>query len=1155
MRRPLKINTVCTISVVLVVLLTGVLPIEVENGGRLSDISPYSVTVASAAGQPDEIGGSLHRLIREKEHGVAKYMPQLRSVLDVLDELGGANVSIRFDHKLRTQEVGDLESAFGIKFHRVDGRIQDWISIYSAIVPWSSIDAVARLPFVSQIDTSIWPPPMPALDTSIPEAKADRVWALQDGQGRPVTGKGTTIADYDTGIDIFHPAMWQPDPGEPQYPWNDTSNNGYFTPGQATINWPGYPNPVPLRHINAENAPGNTSGFEPNLDWLYADLNGNGVRDYGIDNNQFWWAGGNKYVSIHNGTAGSNFTENDKSYGEPIFAANDANGNGRLDAGETLIALSVSKVYMTYFYMPGGVGMVSAKRGDSANPLIMTPKDPGGHGTSVAGILSAGVQAAGNHSRYTGMAPEMAVKNAQNQWVGGLMIAEFSSGAISFTQFQEWAQIKQAQVMLYESGHYVGRFLDGTDDVEIKVKTLAESGMVQVIPAGNSALNPGTGNTSKHFQADITSGQPQQDIPFPVPAGLNLPYITQSILWTNNANALKFKMVLPKVNPNDPDREVDLGVGSSTPQTFTDVYGYNMTITKYGPSNRGTVRVELDINCHEGTASVESGNWKLRVTRGDGSPPDVEVNGYMWDRSPWYFWMGGIEYSGSAAMRTSKTIMFPATADKAIVVGAYSDANGNIEGYSGRGPRIDGTQIMDIAAPSPGTWTSQSSGISGGVYASYTNFNGTSAAAPHVAGAVALMLQANPSLTHDDVETRLKATATVDAFTGDPPEGGTWGAGKLNIYSAFTKVAVKLVSDGLDSNGRAAATVKMDSVKNYFTGVAVGGPAPIPGGITSFEASVSKGSGSTGITIMNVSPVAPFNSTSTIQADQTVFSGQSSGQSQPPVGVAKLAPRLTGASNVAYPITLTFQKIHAYGGGNYTADPYTCTWLRGDASPSGSITIVDALLIAQYLAGLTGLGEGTGLVHPVNAASPKQEITSLGEVVNIADALFIAQMLAMMRDSSYNRIRGMGPSPGSATGPGGALLDATTVQVNSATLPPAGSAQIPIRVRNISDAAGLGGYDFKLTFNPQVIRVDDVPGGSFPWPTSNIDNTSGVVSFNAFRSTMPGPTGNVIVAYLAVTAVGGSGSSTPLNISITTLGNSNGGDIPATTTDGTVTIQ
>jgi serine protease AprX len=67
----------------------------------------------------------------------------------------------------------------------------------------------------------------------------------------------------------------------------------------------------------------------------------------------------------------------------------------------------------------------------------------------------------------------------------------------------------------------------------------------------------------------------------------------------------------------------------------------------------------------------------------------------------------------------------------------------------------------------------------------YTSSSGTSFAAPHVAGAIALMLQANPALQVDEIRNILQDTAT-------PMLGYSRyevGAGSLNAYAAIRKAA------------------------------------------------------------------------------------------------------------------------------------------------------------------------------------------------------------------------------------------------------------------------------------------------------------------------------------------------------------------------------
>lgn len=61
-------------------------------------------------------------------------------------------------------------------------------------------------------------------------------------------------------------------------------------------------------------------------------------------------------------------------------------------------------------------------------------------------------------------------------------------------------------------------------------------------------------------------------------------------------------------------------------------------------------------------------------------------------------------------------------------------------------------------------------------------------AAPHVAGAMALLLQAQPHLTAEEILRQLTRTALHDAFTTDPR---AWGAGKLQIDRGFETLGLQ----------------------------------------------------------------------------------------------------------------------------------------------------------------------------------------------------------------------------------------------------------------------------------------------------------------------------------------------------------------------------
>ncbi|WP_424210603.1 S8 family peptidase [Streptomyces sp. BI20] len=94
----------------------------------------------------------------------------------------------------------------------------------------------------------------------------------------------------------------------------------------------------------------------------------------------------------------------------------------------------------------------------------------------------------------------------------------------------------------------------------------------------------------------------------------------------------------------------------------------------------------------------------------------------------------------------------PGCVPSAITVGSTTDDD-QLSSFTNRGP------LLDLLAPG----TTIVSSIPGGGYASK---NGTSMAAPHVAGALAILRQANPDKSIEDLENLLKTTGTPIAYTG-----------------------------------------------------------------------------------------------------------------------------------------------------------------------------------------------------------------------------------------------------------------------------------------------------------------------------------------------------------------------------------------------------
>jgi subtilisin family serine protease len=118
----------------------------------------------------------------------------------------------------------------------------------------------------------------------------------------------------------------------------------------------------------------------------------------------------------------------------------------------------------------------------------------------------------------------------------------------------------------------------------------------------------------------------------------------------------------------------------------------------------------------------------------------------------------------------------PADSPDAIAVGAVDvDAPYPLEPYSSRGPTFGpgGACSGGFTKPDVAAYANVSTETTGG-----KEFSGTSAAAPHVAGAAALVKQAHPTYTVAELQAYLESNA-VDL--GDPGKDTLHGAGRLRL--------------------------------------------------------------------------------------------------------------------------------------------------------------------------------------------------------------------------------------------------------------------------------------------------------------------------------------------------------------------------------------
>ena len=160
-----------------------------------------------------------------------------------------------------------------------------------------------------------------------------------------------------------------------------------------------------------------------------------------------------------------------------------------------------------------------------------------------------------------------------------------------------------------------------------------------------------------------------------------------------------------------------------------------------------------------------------------------------------------------------------------ITVGAFDDkqntepADDSVSSWSSRGPTPAGLRKPDILAPGRSLIATRSYGSyveatypKAQVSPSYIKGSGTSEAAAVVSGLAALMVQANPALTPDQVKAALKSTATPISGTSVD----TQGAGRVQLGAALAAVPSTVAQDsaatGLGSleASRGGANVQTD---------------------------------------------------------------------------------------------------------------------------------------------------------------------------------------------------------------------------------------------------------------------------------------------------------------------------------------------------------
>lgn len=389
------------------------------------------------------------------------------------------------------------------------------------------------------------------------------------------------------------------------------------------------------------------------------------------------------------------------------------------------------------------------------------------HGTHVTGIAAGDGSAAGQGqpgNTFVGVAPEadiIVVASASNG-AEGLGTSANTLDAVNYI-FQRAQARTQPCAVNMSLGDNLGPH-DGTSLLERGLDNLlGGAGRAFVKSAGNAGADRihAEGTVATGATVNLRYNQPSGD------ASLN-----QIDLWYEGADTFRVSVIDPAGSTVGP-------VNVGTVGNFTLPGGNTVRVDHRNndPFN-GDRRIFLTI-APGAAGQMRTGAWTIRL---------VSVASPSGGRFDAWIQRGQVIPAFLAPHESSaRTISTPGAAFEVITAANYvtrGSGVGSLAGTSSRGPTRDGRAAPTVAAP--GSSIISASGHFG-TGDPYKGMGGTSMAAPHLTGTIALMFQKNPGRTQAQIKACLESSARADAFTGPVPNTA-WGHGKLDANAAVNCV-------------------------------------------------------------------------------------------------------------------------------------------------------------------------------------------------------------------------------------------------------------------------------------------------------------------------------------------------------------------------------
>jgi subtilisin family serine protease len=403
--------------------------------------------------------------------------------------------------------------------------------------------------------------------------------------------------------------------------------------------------------------------------------------------------------------------------------------------------------------------------------IIKNHERAGAHGTYVAGI------AAGNgtpHGLYEGVAPgaDLILVTYRND----VPIGESTYVLDAIDYIRKLARsLGRPVVINLSQGDNLGSH-DGMSPLECAIDRLIEEGRILVVV---SAGNERGGPASHHAQGKVRQGH-ELALSFAVVAEPDRVVDGDTIeLWYSGSDIFAIALQAPDGKRSDfiePDADV---------------------VIEFPAGNRAHV--------HSQSSHPTNGDNRIRI---------VLERGEKWEKGLWQIILRGdkVKHGDFDAWADrpnavtvidfrshqcdASTITLPGNSRRAITVGGFisrpspcddnHEVKGDFASGSSMGPTRDGRVKPDLTAP--GTLVMAPRMRRNGHSTHYDPMSGTSMAAPHVTGVVALLWSIWPGLAAGQIRDSLLSTARNDEFTGPTPNMN-WGQGKLDAKAAYDSLS------------------------------------------------------------------------------------------------------------------------------------------------------------------------------------------------------------------------------------------------------------------------------------------------------------------------------------------------------------------------------